>query len=181
MRCPVCKTTALQAQDLEENLRTLRCGRCKGHWVQAFQYWRWLEQQGREAPERPADETAALPVKDSQAKLCPECGRILWHCRVGHGLDFYIDRCSNCGGLWFDSNEWQVLKSRNLHDDVHFVFSGAWQYRVREDERAESVEQRLLRMLGEADLGEARRIKAWIDAHPQRELLRSFLAGYGPS
>jgi Zn-finger nucleic acid-binding protein len=177
MQCPVCRTTTLEAEDLERNLRTLRCGHCGGHWVQAYQYWMWLEEHSRAQPERPAEETVQLPVEDSPAKVCPECQHILWHNRVGHGLDFYIDRCSHCGGLWFDRNEWVVLKSRNLHDDVHFVFNQAWQHRVALEDRAENTQELLTRLLGPEDLAEARRVKAWIDAHPRKDLLRSYLVG----
>ena len=50
-------------------------------------------------------------VKDVQgAKICPECGRILLKYKVGHGLDFFVDHCSGCGGIWLDKNEWNALK-----------------------------------------------------------------------
>lgn len=176
MKCPSCKTADMESHDLEEGLISKHCLACDGHWLPSFQYWLWLQQHGDNLPERPAAEGAALTVTESeQAKTCPECGHILTHHRVGHGLDFSLDRCGHCGGVWFDKNEWEILKSRNLHDDVHFVFSQVWQSEVAKQERAKMREQRLLAHFGTQDLAEIRRIKAWLDGHPRKNELYAFL------
>jgi len=58
-----------------------------------------------------------LPVNDIiQAKICPDCGRILIKYRVDNSLDFYVEHCGNCNGIWFDKNEWDNIKLNNLHD-----------------------------------------------------------------
>lgn len=117
-----------------------------------------------------------MPGSDSKsAKVCTECHHILLHCRVGHGLSFALDRCTHCGGMWFDRNEWDVLKSRNLHGSAHTIFSPVWQRKVHEQERLTRAERRWEKLLRENDLAEIKRIKAWLEAHPQRELLFSFL------
>ncbi|NQZ56771.1 MAG: zf-TFIIB domain-containing protein [Lentisphaeraceae bacterium] len=36
-------------------------------------------------------------------------------CRVGHGLQFYVERCATCGGVWLDKNEWESLKAQGFH------------------------------------------------------------------
>ena len=175
MRCPVCKNSILATQPLDENLLTLRCPDCKGHWVKSFQYWKWRDSQPKHTlparDELTCCETAS-PTRDSQAgKLCPECGHFLTRRPVGHGVTFNLDRCSHCGGMWFDKSEWDSLQSRSLHRDSHFVFTEAWQAEVNEANRLELARARLLKLLGEQDYSELMRIAVWIRNHEQRSIL----------
>lgn len=176
MKCPLCKKVVLVNEELLENLRAKVCSRCGGRWVQSFQYWKWLERHGDILPEKPAGEGAELAVEDSAAgKLCPECGHFLMRRKVGHGVDFHLDRCNNCGGIWFDKNEWEVLVSRGLHDEVHYVFSAAWQRRIREDETAENFEKRIESTMGTSDYAKLTEITAWINSHPERNTIINYI------
>ena len=177
MKCPVCNRVPLRSSESAEPPLRLVCDECGGQWIKAFQYWKWLRAHGENLPERPPEDGRDLPVSDStKAKLCPECGHFLRRVRVGHEVEFQRDRCGGCGGLWFDKNEWEVLQSRNLHDDVHFVFSWAWQHRVAEDEYKQTHLARMETILGSADLAKVRQFKEWTEAHPKRSSIMSFLA-----
>jgi Zn-finger nucleic acid-binding protein len=119
-----------------------------------------------------------LEVQESQRiKTCPECNHFLIRYRVGHGLDFSIDRCGACGGLWFDQNEWEILKLRNLHDDVHLIFSAAWQLRAAREEEVQRRRDRLLKQLGAEDFSEVERMHNWLRTHPRRSTILAYLAG----
>ena len=175
MLCPVCKTVALNNEDLLPNLNAKSCSQCGGKWIQSFQYWKWLETQDRKVVEKAIAETD-LPVEDSGAgKLCPECGHFLSHKKVGHGVDFHLDRCGNCGGMWFDKNEWEILQSKNLHDDVHFVFSSAWQKKVQHDEVEQTYEQRFEQILGKEDYLKTKEIAEWIKSHPNKNTILGYI------
>ena len=140
------------------------------------QYWKWLERHGANLPEKPpADDEPTAADDSGPGKICPECGHFLTRCRVGHGVDFHVDRCATCGGLWFDRNEWEILKARNLHDDVHFIFSAAWQHRLAEDEQRETYEHRVATLLGEADYGRVRDFKRWVAEHEKRSTVMAYL------
>jgi Zn-finger nucleic acid-binding protein len=166
----------LRSSSLEENLQTQECQDCGGHWVQAFQYWRWLDAHGPNLPEKPADEIGDLELCDSEeTKVCPECTRLTMHCRVGHGVDFYLDRCSHCGGIWFDRNEWAALKARNLHDDTHYIFSNAWQDRLRREEQSAQREARVRDLLGDDAYDEVGRFKIWLATQEHRALILGYL------
>lgn len=184
MNCPVCKTAVLQSESLEENLVTSSCRACGGQWVKSFQYWKWREAHGRDWPELPPGPAPGPEMDRSpagsdtkKAKLCPECGRFLTRHPVGHELGFALDRCNHCGGMWFDAGEWEALKRRNLHDDAHLIFTEAWQAQVRHDQARKDYRRLLTEKLGDRDLAEAERIKAWLDAHPQAPTLYAFLLG----
>ncbi len=180
MNCPVCKTVQLKDDRLDTGMFVATCGDCGGHWLSQANYWRWREVQRDTPAELPADAAARLQVADhTRAKLCPECGRFLVRHKVGHGLAFSIDHCSACGGAWFDRNELEALRSVNLHDDIHFIFTETWQAGVQSEEREKAYHQFLLAKFGEKDLAELKRIKAWIDSHPKSREVWAFLEGKG--
>lgn len=176
MNCPICKTVPLADAELEPGLASHACAQCGGQWVGQDTYFAWVEAQGPNLPEKTPETAAQLPVNETaRAKLCPSCGRFLTRARVGHGVGFQLDRCATCGGIWFDANEWQILRDRNLHDDVHFVFSAAWQADVVRQERDAQRERLMAQKLGEADWAEIKRIRAWLDAHAKRSELYAAL------
>src|SRR5205823_3023063 len=149
---------------------------CGGSWVHAQHYWDWLERQKSGSPTSRSDEPASSNIGESGlARRCPECGHFLAHAKVGHGLAFHIDRCTTCGGMWFNAGEWQTLRDRGLHTQVHFVFSAAWQAKLLREELSAAREQILRDRLGDGDLNEVKRIKQWIDSHPHRVELYAYL------
>ena len=177
MHCPNCGGNDLIQQEPAPSLVTLRCNGCQGHWIQASRYWAWIEKNGQNFPLREANDDAFRLVESSKARICPECGCIMCRHEVGHGVPFAIDRCSACGGFWLDRGEFEALQRRNLHDDIHFVFSQAWQQTVLRQKENEQYEQRIQGLLGRDDYEEARRVKAWLAKHPKRAALAAYLMG----
>jgi Zn-finger nucleic acid-binding protein len=94
---------------------------------------------------------------------------------VGHGVSFHLDRCGRCGGIWFDRNEWEILEANGLHDDVHLVFSEAWQAAVRQSDQQQVEEDRLRVLLGDESLARIQQIKQWLDGHPKKSQLYAYL------
>lgn len=165
MNCPVCKSRSLIAHQLEPELAALKCEKCGGYWINSFQFWKWQEAHHEIRGARADIESVAEP---REAKLCVECGGILIRYRVGHSLPFSIDRCGHCGGLWFDRNEWEVLRGRNLVEEIHLIFSATTQQRFR-------LEDSFRRSLGEQDFAEVLRIKEWLTPHQHRGEILAFL------
>lgn len=180
MECPVCKTHNLKPAHLEKNLLANGCQQCGGHWISYQNYWTWLEQQAPDLPEKPFAEVSFNVDDTREASLCPDCGRILLKYRVGHGIDFFLDHCNGCGGIWLDKNEWEVLKSRNLHDRLHRIFTTSWQKQIRAEEMKIKLENFYAHKFGEKDYRELKRIKRWIDRHHQRKALLVYLNDESP-
>ena len=104
---------------------------------------------------------------------CPACGNTLHEMNAG---SVTVDVCTEgCGGIWFDRNEWEILVSRNLHDEVHYVFSAAWQSRLLDEETGEAYEKRIESIVGTSDYGKIRHTAQWIAAHPKKSTLISYI------
>lgn len=175
MNCPACKTLSLTTKILEENLKVRHCSNCAGHWLSAQDYWQWLEKHGETLPEKASTDLPLQVTDQPEVKFCIDCRGLMLKYRVGHGTNFYLDRCSKCGGVWFDRNEWESLRQRNLHDEIHQIFSDAWQRQIRQGELKRVVENAYRTTLGDEDYTQAMQIKDWITHHPQAQAIMSLL------
>ncbi|MGC1305807.1 MAG: zf-TFIIB domain-containing protein [Phormidesmis sp.] len=142
MKCPVCHCRSLNEVNLDTGLFAQQCNRCFGHWISSEDYWDWLEQRTqRKAGNPPAPVhlnvgSHLLPVVDNTtANFCADCSRLMTKAQVGRGLNFYLDRCSHCHGVWLDQNEWENLTQMDLHHQIHYMFSNTWQFSVRKEKQ----------------------------------------------
>jgi Zn-finger nucleic acid-binding protein len=122
---------------------------------------------------QPDAETSLAVANNQHAKLCPDCQVIMLRYQVGRGLSFAIDQCSRCAGLWFDQNEWETLKASHLHDEIHRILTAPWQSQVRKEEARQHLEAVYARRFG-SDYAEIKRMKAWLDAHPEKPSILAF-------
>jgi len=183
-KCPVCKTIALEPKELVDAPATHACGQCGGKYIKSGQYFQWLDRHGANVPELPPEAGANLPVVDSKpGKLCPECGAFLIRHPVGKGIDFHVDRCGHCGGIWLDADEWEILASRGLYDDIHMIFSEAYQTDIKRRQRSEDyrrtvtniLDGKLRQQCGEADLARLKEFQQWVACHPAAEQMYAYL------
>jgi len=125
MNCSVCKTTVMTRISLDENLPAHACGLCGSIYLSSGEYWAWLEQHQCQSPGQPENIVPLIPVEYDQAKICPTCGHLLLRYKIGHEIDFMLDHCGQCNGVWFDKHEWNVLKRKQLHRQIHKMFGAA--------------------------------------------------------
>ncbi|MBN1673434.1 MAG: zf-TFIIB domain-containing protein [Kiritimatiellae bacterium] len=180
MQCPVCKTKRCSPVELEEGLRASACETCGGRWISHEDYSAWLKHHGATLPEKPFSEVEFDVGDVQEAKLCPDCQRILLKYKVGHGLDFFVDHCPGCGGVWLDRNEWQALQGKNLHDEIHRIFSTSWQRQVRGEQMAAKLDQAYARRFGQESYAKVKEVRQWIQEHPQKRALLAFLSDDNP-
>lgn len=174
-QCPVC-SDALGNREIDTDLFASSCDKCGGMWLGAMQYENWRQKQAKGLDEKPADQSVQLTSGETPgARFCPQCKYVLMKYKVGHQTGFSLNRCGNCAGIWFDKNEWEILKSRNLHERVHMVFSQAWQSAVRAEQHRNAMDEFWRNELGDKDLTEIRRIKDWLAKHPKSAELYAYL------
>jgi len=179
MNCPVCTSLTLSRTDLDENLPAYSCSGCGGAWLSSREYWRWLDSHGPALPETPPQLTAITAADSPKVKICPECRRLMLRYNVGHGTGIALDQCPACNGIWCDRGEWDLLKSRNLHDEVHLVFTAPWQTAVRKEESRARLDAIYRQRFG-SDYDELIRIRGWVYNHPERDHIIAFLTDPEP-
>lgn len=177
MRSPVDATSKLKREQIGDGLTVMRCEKTGGVWVRPAAYWKWREAHLASPGEASRAEAGEdVPAADSPAgKRCPEDGAFLIRHRVGHGLNFHIDRCGHCGGIWLDSGEWRALADHRLHDKLHMMFSSTWQAEVIAQDQREAHERRMADMLGDAACERIRDFAAWMNQYPQRSVAHAYL------
>jgi Zn-finger nucleic acid-binding protein len=180
MQCPTCKSTDLNAITLDQGLPGHHCPDCGGLWLSLGAYQDWLQAKGEILPEKPPSGNAPQPVSDKRVKLCPNCDHLMLKYRVGRGMDFALDHCGHCGGVWFDRHEWEALKDRNLHDEVYKIFTAPWQREIRLEEARRNFQARYSAKFGEQDYARVRQIKRWLNDHPERQALLAYLNDQDP-
>jgi Zn-finger nucleic acid-binding protein len=168
----------MAAGDLVPGLTGQTCSECSGVWLERARYDAWRAKQPNDLPE--TNTPTQLAISDThKPKICPQCGHLLLPYRVGHGLSFSIDYCGACGGVWCDRGEWDAIKAKNLHDNLHDIVSQHWQTAVRQSEVQQSIEQTYARHLG-ASYAKAQEIRNWLRGQSQKALILAYLADAKP-
>ena len=98
----------------------------------------------------------------------------------GRGLDFTVDHCEGCKGIWLDRNEWEALKKRHLHDDLNSIFTSFWQTGAQREIRKKKLEEIYISRFGTEDYAEIKRIRWWLDTKTNKEELIAFLTDRDP-
>lgn len=158
-------------------MRTLQCSNCEGHWLQSYHYWTWLSDRDSEiVPEWNSEPEELQPRDTAEAKICIECGKLMSRFRVGKGMEFYLDRCGYCAGIWFDRHEWETLKSRKIHDVIHKIFARPWQREIVQID----YDNRLKETIGPDKFQNLKSLKSWLDHDPNRGLILGYLEKLEP-
>ena len=175
MKSPVGKRCVMQKTNLEDGLVAYECPDTKGIYITLEGYWNWLKKQPERLAHLPVgDEGSCVIETEAKAKICPESGTIMMRCKVGHDFDFYIDR-SRTGGVWLDAGEWESLKSRNFHDELHLIFTEPWQQQVRDQQAQKMTAKMLDEKLGAELLLEIENIKSKLKDHPHKDFAIAYL------
>lgn len=180
MNCPVCKYNSLSTQEIEPNLFSEVCEKCEGKWISGKNYQNWLESLGEILPEIPGEDGELTIPEFQPARLCPVDNRILIKYKVGRNIPFTIDHCGNCAGVWFDTNEWETLKSRNLHDELNKIFTDHWQEEIGREEMRRKMEQIYREKFGADNYMKIKDFKSWLDQHEKQGEILAYLKDPNP-
>jgi len=104
MDCPKCDGT-LHEIDSDEGVVLDFCQSCKGLWFDSGETSIYFEM----ATDLPDIEAASDGARATGFK-CPKCRGDLEEIRFLPDEPLLLDRCRNCGGIWFDAGEVPVLE-----------------------------------------------------------------------
>ncbi len=181
--CPKCKTASLHLVHRDDQPPVSECRTCGGMWLRANEYTRWLRTQtpGQFDLKEAEKASERFRVTDSErVAVCPDCGHLLRRYKVASNIDFELERCSNCNGVWLDKNEWEVLEAAGLHDEINQVFTQPWQKHIQDEQAALRLDRMYRERFGELDYEKVKGMREWLQGHPNRNMLIAYLLDKDP-
>jgi Zn-finger nucleic acid-binding protein len=141
--CPKChgvlgfvSHTALETVEA----RPLQCATCKGIWVRPGTV-EWLKGAGLLEGVDSTDTSRRDP--DHRTGVCPEGHGIMTRARVSREAPYYLERCSRCGGIWFDAGEWNRIASDRLVEHIEDLWAPSWRRHLAKAESADHLQAQL--------------------------------------
>lgn len=180
MNCPVCKYESLENRRIEEELWAEVCPKCEGNWISRQSYADWYKTLDKILPMKSLDEGEMTIPQFQLARLCPKCQRILVKYDVGKNIGFKIDRCSDCAGVWLEKDEWDILKSLNLHDEMQKIFTDHWQEEIDKKETRQVLDKMYKEKFGAEDYQKIKDFKVWLDENEKTAEILAYLDDENP-
>jgi Zn-finger nucleic acid-binding protein len=124
-------------------------------------------------------EVEALPEQedknDKHTGLCPDGHGIMLRAKVDIDEPFYLERCTHCGGVWFDNGEWKRVIDNHLLTSLSDLWSTSWQRKRREEEGRERFMQMNREHLGDHIYDSVVALAQMLKEHPQQKRAISLL------
>lgn len=180
MRCPVCKDEKLIRADITSNLPAFSCSTCRGNWVRYVDYDNWNKNNNESNTATNQIGDYAPIYNSKQANLCPDCVRILIKYKIEKDINFSVDHCGNCNGVWLDSNEWEALITHNLHHLMHRFFTKPWQNKLREEIAKERFETQYQERFGLQEYEKLKEFREWLDSSKNKDAMLAYLIDRSP-
>ncbi|WAL60175.1 TFIIB-type zinc ribbon-containing protein [Thermocoleostomius sinensis] len=178
MRCPKNKKIELLDDRLSVDLAVKRCPDCKGIWIPSNEYEVWQQRHVQDSLEQLPSTLNVDYVQsplDAKAAFCPECHRYLARAKVAIKTPFYVERCSQCGGIWCDHGEWDVLTQLGLNTIVQQLFTSEWQARSKQREQSERERQATIDKLGQELADLVFELAERLEKHPNGDFGMAYL------
>jgi uncharacterized protein len=115
MRCPR-DGTSLTTENYEGDVAVERCPACRGFWLDQGELEKVQETLEHDHSERLSNldlVARAYELARQNARpgvSCPSCGTALEAEEYAYCSQILVDRCPQCGGIWFDNGEVQALE-----------------------------------------------------------------------
>lgn len=160
MNCPKCKTQILSKRSYNS---PFSCQQCGGTWVQAKEFSNAtnLIAEIDKSSEKQNEH-------DKRTGVCPEGHGILLRARIDLDEPFYLERCSDCGGIWFDQGEWRQVVDNQLVLGLPDLWSRSWQRKQRAQANRENFLSINRELLGEQVFESIIQLAEVLKSHPEK-------------
>lgn len=161
MKCPKCKTT-----DLKKNAfnRPFACPDCKGIWIENND----AAAVSESVPVEPESLQAGGGSMDEKTGICPAGHGIMLRAKVEIEDPFYLEKCSKCGGIWFDAGEWQRLAQSHLAENLSDFWTQSWQRKQQKEKNRQHFLTLNKRLLGESMFHSIMELATSLKDHPEK-------------
>lgn len=116
MQCPKCVAFELlpafhpDAHGLEMAAQPHMCSHCGGLWMPSATAIGLIKSKALLQPVV-IDDPAAIRARDAKVGTCPNNHGILIRITIFDNEPYTLERCAECGGMWFDGGEWERLRA----------------------------------------------------------------------
>jgi Zn-finger nucleic acid-binding protein len=175
LRCPKCKSATLGLVHEEITPGAVRrCSACHGHFLSADA----VDRIGAVEEMRVTDPPPAEgKVADTRTGLCPEGHGILRRARVeAKDVEFFLERCASCRGVWFDAGELSSLAAMHLLGQLEAYWDPDYQRARREAEVQQHLDDAMREAIGAATFEKLRALAGELRASPKRAMALAWLA-----
>ncbi|TWI76807.1 TFIIB-like protein [Desulfobotulus alkaliphilus] len=160
MKCPKCKTAVLKKSAYNSQYF---CDQCKGMWLVKMKSSSLTDI----SIETIDNDTVA--DNDSKTGLCPSGHGLMIRAKVDIDEPFYLERCTACGGIWFDNGEWLRIAENNLSDNLSIIWSKSWQRNQSRIKNRNSFLETNKKLLGEQVFREVMELSETLKNHSEKD------------
>jgi Zn-finger nucleic acid-binding protein len=124
--------------------KLLKCPSCRGTWLPSDE-----ARINAVSDLMEADDTLKPgAAEDMRTGLCPLGHGILIRAKVDLEDPFYLDRCPECAGIWFDSGEWNTLAQSHLLANIEDLWDPALRWRAQKERAEDAFRDKLEEAIG---------------------------------
>jgi len=168
MKCPKCENSDLGKKSFSQ---PYDCSECGGIWVRKED----LPRMNDAVFDSSEDILCEITVHDSKTGICPEGHGIMIRARIEDEVPFYLERCTACGGIWFDKGEWQRIAGNHFLKHLPDFWSHSWQQRQRKEKDRRHYLQKNEELLGNELFASLTTLAETLKLHPEKSRALAFL------
>jgi Zn-finger nucleic acid-binding protein len=161
MLCPKCKNVPLEKTSPD---KPYWCPVCGGMWVSIYEIGELSEPFVDDLRISLAD----AAMMDARTGLCPHGHGIMIRAKVEADHSFYLEKCTHCGGVWFDPGEWQQIAKHHLVENLADFWTTAWQKQKNKEKDRESFIALNKRLIGDEAVQLILRLSEILKNHPEK-------------
>jgi len=105
---------------------------------------------------------------DSKTGICPQGHGIMTRAKIEIDEPFYLEKCSTCGGVWFDQGEWQKLEKNNLKENINDFWCKSWQRQQRQAKERTNYLELNKKILGNVAFEKIMELSEILKIHPEK-------------
>ncbi len=165
MKCPKCKDIDLRQAHYKA---PLSCSECGGIWILD----KGVAKISESILAKTDDASSDNKNVDERTGLCPSGHGIMLRAKVDTEEPFYLEKCSKCGGIWFDDGEWHRLVENHLVENLSDFWTLSWQRKQQKEKNRESFLKLNKQLLGEDIFNSIMDLVNSLKDHPEK--MRAF-------
>ena len=160
MNCPKCPSASLKPKSFNS---PLYCENCGGMWIEFDKLPEFIKN-----PDENPVVASSSDQNDARVGFCPEGHGIMNRAKIDVQKPFYLEKCSSCGGIWFDNGELEKVLSSNLTHDINDFWCKSWQNKQRKEKDRETYLANNRRILGKEVFDQIIDLSKILKGHPDK-------------